>query len=98
DDLVTGVQTCALPISYTTRDGLPNNRIISLAVNREGGIWIGTASGLSRFADKHFSSFRPGDGLATEIILSIFEDREGSLWIGTRSEERRVGKGCRSRR
>ncbi|PYS62570.1 MAG: hypothetical protein DMF76_08790 [Acidobacteria bacterium] len=64
---------------------MPNNRIISLAVDREGSVWIGTAGGLSRFANKHFSSFRLGDALTNESILSTFEDREGSLWIGTES-------------
>ncbi len=72
-------------VTYTTRDGLANNRITSLAVDAEGTVWIGTAGGLSRFANGSFAGFRAGDSLVNEIILSIFEDREGSLWIGTES-------------
>ena len=36
--------------------------------------------------------------LPTKELLCIFQDSEGYMWYGTeRSEERRVGKECRSR-
>ena len=62
DDLVTGVQTCALPISSASRTA----RSRSVAIASEAG-------GASEV---------PG---------------VGARWITPRSEERRVGKECRSR-
>ena len=71
--------------NYSTRDGLPNDRVISLRADREGGLWVGTAGGLTRFREGRFETFSTADALAGGIILSIFEDAEGSLWVGTES-------------
>ena len=46
---------------------------------------VGTANGLSRFKDNHFTGFNAAERLATSTILSLLEDREGNLWIGTES-------------
>jgi ligand-binding sensor domain-containing protein/signal transduction histidine kinase len=71
--------------NYSTRDGLPNDRVISLHADRRGGLWVGTAGGLCRFREGRFETFAAGDALAGAIILSVFEDAEGSLWVGTES-------------
>src|SRR5437016_9503220 len=65
---VTGVQTCALPIS----------RHLS---------WIGAAFGLT------LHTLLDGVALAASVEL----DRHAGHTHGLRSEERRVGKECRSR-
>jgi ligand-binding sensor domain-containing protein/signal transduction histidine kinase len=71
---------------YTTKDGLPNDRVISLCADREGSLWVGTAAGLSRFREGSFSNFSAADDpLARAVILSVFEDAEGSVWVGTES-------------
>src|SRR5438874_10355180 len=57
--------------------------IISLAVDREGSVWIGTGGGLSRFANNHFSNFRVGDGLAKWL----FANRLKPPPVPIRSEE-----------
>lgn len=51
--------------------------------DREGTLWVGTASGLLRVENGTRQSFPPGDPLAQDAILSLFEDREGDLWVGT---------------
>lgn len=72
--------------NYSTRDGLPNDRVTSLHADKAGGLWVGTAAGLCRFSGGRFEAFAPGDALASGIILSVFEDAEGSLWVGTESD------------
>src|SRR5687767_15671870 len=72
DKLVTGVQTCALPILDTSSRRLP-----SLAHNVDPGPVCGN---------------RIPHGVAEEVSSVVLED--GPLG---RSEERRVGKECRSR-
>ncbi len=67
------------------RDGLPNDRIVSLRLDAEGTLWTGTAAGLTRYKDGRFAVFDSADSLASSIVLSVFEDREGSVWIGTES-------------
>src|SRR5258708_28371441 len=78
DDLVTGVQTCALPISYQAR------------VERKTQFAWGLFFWLLRTSPRELRlSFYACLVWATagEIFLSL-------VW---RSEERRVGKECRSR-
>src|SRR5687767_15676140 len=73
DKLVTGVQTCALPIFLVTKTGA--SRML-----REGNYWHVAARPDGRFL--------------------VLDDFQGRLWLmesSTRSEERRVGKECRSR-
>ena len=72
---------------FTTREGLPNDRITALRAERGGGLWVGTAAGLARLRGGRFETFKgEGDGLSGGIILALFEDAEGSLWVGTESE------------
>src|SRR5258708_252491 len=68
DDLVTGVQTCALPIS---------------------GDPVAVVVGLGR--GRHLAVPEP------ELQLVVATRLEEVAAVGVRSEERRVGKECRSR-
>src|SRR5258708_8005412 len=74
DDLVTGVQTCALPISIKC------GTVLAPAVKPRSAVpgdWIVS---------------KPGPALPAAIATTIF------AWSRLfRSEERRVGKECRSR-
>jgi signal transduction histidine kinase/ligand-binding sensor domain-containing protein len=65
---------------------LPGSRIQTLTADREGGLWIGTNSGLARlFADK-LQRFPVTDPLATASVLGVIEDREGNMWVGTEAD------------
>src|SRR5690606_40710317 len=72
---VTGVQTCALPISFSPSDLCPDN----VMINNDG----------ARFLDYEWGGFRD----ATLDISYALVSFPGCL---CRSEERRVGKECRS--
>src|SRR5947208_11003548 len=78
DDLVTGVQTCALPISPL--DQLPDYACEAFAGVGNPFFWGGPKPG-ERVVDL-------GSGAGMDSFLA-------ALWV--RSEERRVGKECRSR-
>jgi ligand-binding sensor domain-containing protein/signal transduction histidine kinase len=70
--------------SYTKKDGLSSNTILSLYEDRSGALWIGTGGGgLDRLRDGRFSSFTMKEGFSADDVLSIVEDREGNLWAGT---------------
>jgi len=66
---------------YTFKEGLINNYIKSLLLDREGNLWIGTAYGINKFDGFNFSDYL-SNGIAGEVA-SIMEARNGKLWFGT---------------
>src|SRR5256886_13594606 len=83
DLTVTGVQTCALPICMFVRAIVQNER---------------TNRGLTTPSRRH------GGALSTQLLYAYKVNWQSVLYVGygdirdvTRSEERRVGKECRSR-
>ena len=70
--------------TYTVRNGLPSDVILSLAGAANGDMWVGTPDGLSRIRGRVVSTFTSADGLPDDFIRSLLVDADGSLWIGTR--------------
>jgi signal transduction histidine kinase/ligand-binding sensor domain-containing protein len=75
--------------TWTTRDGLPQDRVQTIAQTRDGLLWVGTESGLARFDGHHFTVFAPPSlpGLRNESITRLRGARDGALWIGTGTGE-----------
>jgi signal transduction histidine kinase/ligand-binding sensor domain-containing protein len=71
-------------LTYTVRDGLLSDIILSLAAAPNGDLWVGTPDGLSRIRRGQIDSFTSADGLPDDFIRSLLADSDGSLWIGTR--------------
>lgn len=70
--------------TYTTRDGLSNNFVLSLYEDPEGTLWIGTSGGgLNRLKNGKFVDFTTRDGLSSDMVMSIHGDTDGVLWLGT---------------
>ena len=70
--------------TYTTRDGLPANRVDLITEDQESNLWFCTGNGkLVRFRDGKFTQFGRKDGLSDDWVLCLREDREGNLWVGT---------------
>ena len=62
--------------------GLPNDTVLSLSVDREGGLWIGTDNGLARAeVDSPLSHFDERSGL-TGTIYAVHRHL-GQLYVGT---------------
>lgn len=68
---------------FTSLRGLPNNRVASLLVDREGSIWAGTNAGLLRLGDAPFSTYNGDQGLSDDYVRALTLARDGSIWIGT---------------
>jgi len=65
-------------------DGLPQIRIRAIVQTRDGYLWLGTASGLSRFDGVNFTTFGTQNGsLKDNEVSCLQEDDNGALWIGT---------------
>jgi len=70
--------------TYTVRDGLLSDVILSLAAAPNGDLWVGTPDGLNRIRGGKVEAFTSADGLPDDFIRSLLADADGSLWIGTR--------------
>ena len=71
---------------FTLSDGLPNNTVLSLAVDFEGNVCVGTDLGLMIISDplfpkqRHFTSFP----LREQSIQALAVDALNNKWVGTK--------------
>lgn len=68
-------------INYSSKDGLPGNVIYAICEDNQGYIWIGSASGLSRFDGTYFTNYSIKDGIPDNEILKLEKDRQGRIWM-----------------
>ena len=66
---------------YTTRDGLPDNDVISIRESAAGDLLIGTRGGLARMHGEHFDNYSPPDPLGRHSVFDAREDSRGRLWL-----------------
>ncbi len=67
--------------NYTLKDGLAGNNVYCASQDKEGFIWFGTETGLSRFDGSHFKNYTVADGLPDNEIINIFTDSKGRIWL-----------------
>ena len=68
---------------FGVEHGLPNNRVLSLFLDRDQHMWIGTNAGLMRFRAAPFTSWARDQGLPDDYVRALLAHSDGSLWIGT---------------
>jgi len=68
---------------YTVKDGLAGSVVYCAAEDREGFLWFGTESGLSRFDGTHFQNFTTAHGLPDNEVLKLFVDSKNRIWIAS---------------
>jgi signal transduction histidine kinase/ligand-binding sensor domain-containing protein len=69
--------------TFTTKDGLPNGRVVRIDEGSDGRIWIFTDPGLSYWKDGHLFQVAPTPGILTQGALadpSLYFGRDGYCW------------------
>ncbi len=69
--------------TYTSENGLPGNRVMSMIEDREHDLWFATNAGVAKLAGDHLTNFMLSGGLGRLGVTSITEDRAGRYWVGT---------------
>ena len=70
--------------TFTRKDGLANEYVFAVGLDRSGNKWFGTnAGGVSKYKDGKWKTFFPMHGLADYWIYSFAQQRNGDFWIGT---------------
>ncbi len=67
------------------RDGLTDDYGMALTSDRAGAVWMGGATGLSRFTTNGISRFNRRRQAAGEEIHELYEDSRGLLWVARKS-------------
>ncbi|MBO4810817.1 MAG: response regulator [Prevotella sp.] len=77
----TGYSTTQIDSS----NGLSNNFILSMALDGEGNVWVGTESGLNCIAGHTINVYRREQlGIANEKVMALFYDRcRNRMLVGT---------------
>lgn len=71
-------------INITYLNGLTTNTIYDLETDPSGSIWIGTATGLSKYDGYYVKNyFKEEMNIRSNIIKYLHRDRQNRLWIGT---------------
>jgi ligand-binding sensor domain-containing protein/serine phosphatase RsbU (regulator of sigma subunit) len=68
--------------SYSVKEGLAQSSVYSIQQDKNGFVWLGTASGLSKFNGKDFINYTIEHGLADGAVKSIYIDKSEHIWIG----------------
>ena len=79
---VTDAAALTIEKTLTETDGLASNTVLAIFEDSRGGMWFGTAAGLTRYDGERFQTFTTEDGLSEDMIGLIFEDPHGRLWFG----------------
>ena len=69
----------------TSRDGLPDDQITALLVDRGGDLWVGTPRGIGRRRGGLWETLTTRDGLPGDAVTELLEDADANVWVGTRS-------------
>src|SRR5215831_21319477 len=78
------VQAEQLPIkTYTTADGLADDRINRIIQDSHGLLWFCTAEGLSHFDGYKFTNYTKANGMPSDFVTDLVETRDGTYLVGT---------------
>ncbi len=69
---------------YGTEQGLPNDNVQAIVVDKDGGIWFATlGGGVSRLKDRTWTTYSTSNGLIDNSVTSALAASDGDLWFGT---------------
>lgn len=78
------VQAEQLPITtFTTTNGLAQDRVKRIVRDSRGYLWFCTADGLSRFDGYSFTTYGTDQGLPHQSMNDLLEAQDGTYWVAT---------------
>ena len=66
---------------FTRNEGLPDNVVLTLAVDRRGTLWAGTRRGVARFDGRRFVTIDPETLGGSLLALGFSADRRGNVFF-----------------
>ena len=69
--------------NYTRKEGLINNNVLSITVDKNNIKWFGMKSGVSSFDEETWKNYNSENGFVDDMVLSSAIDTENTKWFGT---------------
>lgn len=69
--------------TYTTQDGLVDDRVRRIYSGTDGALWFGTDAGISRFDGNSWTNYTVEDGLPGNRINRMWQSSNGAFWFLT---------------
>jgi len=69
--------------TYTEKDGLPDNRVNAIIIDRNKNIWVGTWGGAAVINNKIIKTYSVQNGLLVDMVNAILQDNNGGIWFGS---------------
>lgn len=69
--------------TFTTKEGLADDRVNRIVRDSRGFLWFATAEGLSRFDSYEFKNYTQADGLPHRVINDLVELDDGTYLVAT---------------
>ncbi len=67
---------------YTDRDGLPQNTVEAMALDRNGYLLVGTQAGVCRYNGACWTSLNLPDPEISNWVRAMIAASDGSIWVG----------------
>lgn len=68
---------------YNVDNGLPAASVFGAYQDKNGYLWISSATGVSRFDGRQFINYSLADGLPSLHVNTLFQDSRKRLWVAT---------------
>jgi ligand-binding sensor domain-containing protein len=67
--------------NYTTANGLIDDKILCMTIDRGGRIYVGSYNGLSIYDGSDWTHFRGADGLPGDVVVEVAVSDSGGIWV-----------------
>lgn len=82
-DGLIGITTDGAIRTYDDSNGLLQNNIRSLLMDRSGRLWIGTKFGVNVLDGARLRAYTVHQGMPNDNIWGLFQDDRDGIWLGT---------------
>lgn len=70
--------------TFTSKDGLPGNLIMSTAFDNQGYLWVGTSDGAARYNGRSWVVENMPKRAISNRVIAILPTSDNSIWFATR--------------
>jgi len=70
-------------VFYGTKEGLPQEDILSVFQDNNNYMWFGTHSGVARYNGREISVYNTAKGLSNNSVFDIAQDTSGAMYFAT---------------